>query len=285
MQPVVSGLLVGGIYGLVSMGLSLIFGVMRILNFAQGDLVMLGMYFTWWIVTATRLDPYAVIVLSAPLLFIVGMIIYRFLIRPIHSADDTPQLLVTLGVSIVFQNVALLVMKADPRFLTVGYSQKYYDVAGILINQAQLISFMIAAACTALVAWLLTRTDVGKGLRATVDDVEMAQMVGIKSRRIYLLSFGLGAALAGIGGTALMVYYPASPTVGSVFLIIAFVSVVLGGMGNVVGAYLAGMIVGVVQQLSATFFSVDLQNVGVFILFIILLLFRPNGLFQRGRTV
>jgi len=281
LQSIISGILIGGIYGLVSMGLSLIFGVMRIVNFAHGELVMLAMYGTFFGVTLLSMDPFLTIVLTAPLLFLIGVAIQKYFVQSLIGPNDTPQLLLTVGISLLLQNIVLILFTADHRSLFTDYAIVYYNVGGISINKAQLYAFIVALLCSAAMSLFLTRTDMGKALRATVNDLEMAELVGIDTKKIYMIAFGIGAMLAGIGGSALMSYYPANPTVGHQFLVIAFVSVVMAGMGNALGAFISGMIIGVIQQLTATYIAVDMQNVAIFVLFILLLVFRPNGIFSR----
>lgn len=281
MQSIVSGILIGGIYGLVSMGLSLIFGVMRIVNFAHGELVMLAMYGTFFSVTLLGLDPFVTILLTAPILFLVGIVIQKYFVQSLIGPNDTPQLLLTVGISLLLQNLILILFTADSRSLLTDYATVYYNLGDIAINKAQLYAFIVSAVCSVAMSLFLNKTDLGTALRATVNDLEMAELVGINTTKIYTVAFGIGAMLAGVGGSALMSYYPASPTVGMHFLVIAFVSVVMGGMGNVMGAFVSGIIIGVIQQLTAAYIAVDMQNVAIFVLFILLLLFKPNGIFTR----
>jgi branched-chain amino acid transport system permease protein len=279
LQAIVSGILIGGIYGLVSMGLSLVFGVMRIVNFAHGELVMLGMYGTFFTAMIFGVDPFLTIIVVAPSLFFLGIYIQKYLIQSVVGADDTPQLLITVGISLFLQNVILIFFSADYRSLNSDYAVTYLSAGPVVLNKAQLFAFIVAAVCSALMAYFLTRTDLGKALRATVNDLDMAELVGVNTKKMYKVTFGLGTLLAAIGGSALITYYPASPTVGHHFLIIAFVCVVMGGMGNVMGAFASGILIGVIQQVTATYIGIGMQNIAIYILFITLLLFRPNGIF------
>jgi branched-chain amino acid transport system permease protein len=279
MQAIVTGILVGGIYGIVSMGLSLIFGVMRIINFAHGELVMLGMFAAYFTATLAGLDPFISILLVIPIMLILGFVIQKFFIQSLIEEDHTSQLLVTLALSLILQNLMMMLLGPNSRTLHSNYTNTYLNWGIVDVNLAQLIAFLISIVVSVVMAWILLKTDIGKSLRATVDDREMAELVGINTERLYLIAFGISTVLAGIGGSILVTYYPVSPTVGSQFIVIAFVAVVLGGMGNVLGAFAAGIIIGIIQQLTAAYWDVGMQDIVVFFLFIILLLYKPNGIF------
>lgn len=282
-QAVISGILVGGVLGLVSMGLSLVFGVVRIVNFAHGELVMLGMYGTFLLYTGVSIPPPFSIVIVAPLLFVFGVLLYRVLFEPVvlGSTELLPQLSLTVGISFAIQTIALWIFSPNYRSVQMSWTTTYYNVGEVFINQAQLIAFLVSLVVSFLL-WLgLARTDLGRAMRAMVDDREVAQMMGINSRRIYGIAVGTSAALAAVGGNILMTYYPASPTVGLQFLPLAFVAVVMGGMGNVLGAFVGGIIVGIVQQVTGVYVAYQLQNAGLMLVFIAVLLLRPSGLFGK----
>ncbi len=282
-QAVISGILVGGVLGLVSMGLSLVFGVVRIVNFAHGDLIMLGMYGTLLLYTGVSIPPPFSILIVAPLLFVFGVLLYRVLFEPVvlGSTELLPQLSLTVGISFAIQTIALWIFSPNYRSVQMSWTTTYYNVGEVFINQAQLIAFLVSLVVSFLL-WLgLARTELGRAMRAMVDDREVAQMMGINSRRIYGIAVGTSAALAAVGGNILMTYYPASPTVGLQFLPLAFVAVVMGGMGNVLGAFVGGIIVGIVQQVTGVYVAYQLQNAGLMLVFIAVLLLRPSGLFGR----
>lgn len=287
LQTVTTGIFLGGLYGLISSGLSLIFGITRIVNFAHGDFVTLGMYGTFVAFASFGLHPLLSLPLVAVLMFGVGILVYGlFIVRTMNQKTDRPddthisQIVITLALGILIENALLLVFSPGQRSVT-GVLTGFYSVGGISINKAQLFAFVIAALCFAALYAFLNYTSFGRATQAAVDDEDMAVMVGIDTRRIYAVSFGLGISLAAVAGAILVTYYPVTPTTGASFLAIAFVTVVLGGLGNVVGAFLAGLIIGVIQQLTATYVAIDLQNVGLFVLFILILLLRPNGLMGR----
>lgn len=283
LQAIVSGILVGGVLGLVSMGLSLVFGVVRIINFAHGELVMLGMYGTFLLYTGMTIPPPFSILIVAPLLFVFGVLLYRGLFEPVvtGSTELLPQLSLTVGISFALQTIAQWVFSPTQRSIQMSWTTTYYDVGEVFINQAQLIAFLVSLVVSLLLWLFLARTDLGRAMRAIVDDREVAQMMGINSRRIYAIAVGASAALAAVGGNILMTYYPTSPHVGLQFLPLAFVAVVMGGMGNVLGAFLGGIIVGIVQQVTGVYVAFQLQNAGLLLVFIAVLLLRPSGLFGK----
>ncbi len=283
LQAMVSGILVGGVLGLVSMGLSLVFGVVRIVNFAHGELVMLGMYGTFLLYTGMALPPTVSMLIVAPILFVFGVLLYRVLFEPvvIGSTELLPQLSLTVGISFGLQTIAQWVFSPTLRSIQMSWTTTYYDVGEVFVNKAQLIAFGVSLVVSLGLRLFLARTDLGRAMRAIVDDREVAQMMGINSRRIYGVAVGASAALAGIGGCILMTYYPTFPHVGLQFLPLAFVAVVMGGMGNVLGAFIGGIIVGIVQQVTGVYVAFQLQNAGLLLVFIAVLLFRPSGLFGK----
>src|SRR5512146_549593 len=284
LQSVLSGLLVGGVYALIGIGLTIIFGVMRVINFAHGDLLMLGMYATWWIFTKTGLDPYLALVLVVPLMFALGALLQRVFIDRILNALPQNQILLTIGLGLIMSNSMMLAFTSDYRILTTSYSSASFDVAGLSVSQPLLYSFLITAAITAALFWFLQRTDTGQAIRATAQDREAAQLMGINVRWTGVLSFGIGSALAGAAGTLIAPTYYIYPQVGSAFTLKAFVIVVLGGMGSVVGATLGGVIIGITESLAAIYVASGLKELVVFVLFLALLLFRPAGLLGKSRA-
>lgn len=284
LQTLASGVLVGGLYGLFSSGLTLIFGITRVINFAHGDFVTLGMFGAVLLFTSLGLSPLLGIVPVAVVSFALGAIVYKLVvrrtlsIRGISAVDaQHGQLVLTLAVSILISNLLLMAFGPSPRAVQ-GVLPAVYDVFGVFIAQARLVSFGIALAVFLVLYHLLQRTLYGKAIRATVDDRDMAAMVGIDPNKVYAVSFSVGIMLTGVAGCVLATYYPVTPTTGANFLIIAFVTVVMGGLGNVVGAFVAGLLVGVIQQLTAIYVAVDLQDVGLFLVFVLVLVLRPQGI-------
>lgn len=284
LQSVLSGILVGGVYALIGIGLTIIFGVMRVINFAHGDLLMLGMYVTWFIFTKTGLDPYVALIATAPLLFLWGAFLQKTLINRVLNALPQNQILLTIGLGLIMSNTMLLIFTSDYRILTTSYSSSSFDVFGLSVSQPLLISFLITVAITAALFWFLQRTDIGQAIRATAQDRDAAQLMGINVRWTSVLSFGIGSALAGTAGALIAPTYYIYPQVGGAFTLKAFVIVVLGGMGSIVGATLGGLIIGVTESLSAIYVASGLKELVVYVLFLALLLFKPSGLLGKSRA-
>jgi branched-chain amino acid transport system permease protein len=286
LQSVLSGVLVGGVYALIGIGLTIIFGVMRVTNFAHGELLMLGMYATWAIYTLTNgaIDPYVSILITAPLLFLWGAFLQKAFINRILNALPQNQILLTIGLGLVMSNTVMLAFTSDYRILTTSYSSSSFNIGDISVSVPLLYSFLITAAVTAALYWFLLKTDTGQAIRATAQDREAAQLMGINVRWTSTLAFGIGAALAGIAGALIAPTYYIFPQVGSTFTLKAFVIVVLGGMGSVVGATLGGIIIGLTESLSAVYIASGLKELVVFVLFLALLLFKPSGLLGKTRA-
>jgi branched-chain amino acid transport system permease protein len=284
LQSVLSGILVGGIYALIGIGLTLIFGVMRVTNFAHGELLMLGMYLTWGLFKWLHLDPFLSIVVVAPALFLWGAFLQRAFINRVLNALPQNQILLTIGLGLVMSNGIMLGFTSDYRILTTSYSSSSYDLAGISVSKPLLFAFLITVAITVGLYGFLLKTDTGQAIRATAQDREAAQLMGINVRWMSVLAFGIGAALAGIAGALISPTYYIFPQVGSTFTLKAFVIVVLGGMGSVVGATLGGVIIGLTESLAAVYIAGGLKDLVVFVLFLALLLFKPSGLLGKTRA-
>ena len=278
-QSLLNGILIGGVYALVAVGLNLIFGVMRIINFAHGSIMMIGMFTAYWAVTLLHLDPYVSIVLVIPILFGIGAAFQQFLITPIIRAPEHNQLLLTLGVSLFLENFAVFVWSPDYRVMHTRYSDINYYVGDISISLVKLLAFLLAVGCTGALYLLLKKTDLGKAIRAASEEPEGSVLMGINVKRVYLISFGIGCACAGVAGAALAPFFPVYPYVGDLFVITAFVVIVLGGMGSFVGAFVGGIIIGVADSVGAMLLPAAMKSVISFALFILILLFKPSGLF------
>ncbi len=283
-QSLLNGVLIGGVYSLVAIGLTLIFGVMKIINFAHGSLMMLGMYVCYWTATLLPVNPYATLVVVIPVLFLVGVLIQRYLINPIITAPEHNQLLLTLGVSLFLDNLALFLWTPDYRVLSTPYAQINFYLGDISFSLVRLLAFGLAMLCTAILYLVLTKTDLGKAIRAASEEPDGAILMGINVRRIYWICFGIGAACAGVAGAAIAPFFPVYPQVGSLFVITAFVVVVLGGMGSFLGAFVGGIIIGVADSVGAMLLPGSMKAIISFTLFILILLFRPNGLFGGRRA-
>lgn len=281
-QLVLSGIFIGGIYALMSMGLTLIFGVLRVVNFAHGEFLMLGMYGAWAVTRLLGLNPYLAAIAVVPAMFLFGAIVHQIIIRP---SLDKPHLVVvfaTMGLSIFMQNVALMVMTADlwdvpPMFGSSVHVGPFYFKAELLLG------FAITILCTLALQWMIRSTFLGKAIRATVQDGEAAMLMGVPVPRIFLITFAGGSALVGVAACVMMPLFSVFPTVGLNFVLIAFVIVVLGGMGSIEGALLGGICIGVVQSLSGYYIAPAFGQMFFFILFLVVMIFRPNGLLgQKG---
>jgi branched-chain amino acid transport system permease protein len=290
-QYVVTGLLVGGVYALMSIGLALIFGVMRVVNFAQGDFMMLGMYLTYYLAVGCHVDPLLGALLAIPPFFLVGLIVHRGLLARVTGGGDPErqmdaQLILTLGLSLIITNATTMILSPMPRTIRVGYATQALALGPVLVNQARSYAFAVAVFLAAAVYALLTRTDLGKALRAAADEPEAAAYQSIDVRTMHGVAFGLGVALVAAAGGLLATYHPIEPTVAGNFIVLMFVAVVLGGLGSVPGAYVGGLLIGLVQSVTLLILPLQLQNAGVFVAFLVVLYLRPQGLFgRRLRTV
>ena len=279
LQSLIDGLLMGGVYSLVAIGLTLIFGVMRVVNFAHGALMMLGMYTTYWSFTLLHIDPYLSILICIPVLFLIGAIFQKFLISRILDAPEHNQLLLTLGVSLFLENLVVFLWSPDYRVTRTSYEFAYLYLGEISISLLRVLAFATSMIVAAVIYLLLTKTDMGKAIRAASEEPRGALLMGINVRRLYWITFGIGAACAGVAGSATAPFFPAYPTVGGIFVITAFMVVVLGGMGNVLGAFVGGLIIGLADAVGGMLFPGAMKSLISFVLFILILLFKPTGLF------
>ncbi|WP_209124266.1 branched-chain amino acid ABC transporter permease [Alkalihalobacillus sp. BA299] len=278
-QSLVDGLLMGGIYGLVAIGLTLIFGVMKVINFAQGALMMLGMYVTYWAFTLMGINPYLSLPLSAIALFFIGAFIQRSVLSKMINAPEHNQLLVTLGIMLIIENLALVLWSPDLRSIKVEELTQTLNIGSIGINIPKFIAFVFAIVLAIGLFWFLKHSMIGKAIRATSVDRQGASLVGIATAKINYITFGLGAALAAVAGSLITPFFYTSPTVGATFILKAFVVVVLGGLGNFIGAIVGGLIIGVAEALGGAVLPGTLKELMTYIIFIAILLVKPNGLF------
>jgi branched-chain amino acid transport system permease protein len=263
----------------VSIGLTLIFGVMNVVNFAHGEFLMLAMYLTYWLFHYFHLDPYLAIFLVTPALFIVGVLTQKLIMQYLVDKEHYTQIFATVGLSIAMANAALFFWKADYRMVKTSYTTSVIEVGQLVVSYPRLVSFLVAIAITFLLFVFLKYTYLGKAIRATSQDNQGAKLMGVNIRRVYVITLGIGSACVGVAGALLMPIYYAFPNVGLQFVLIAFVCVVLGGMGNITGAFFGGLIVGLVESFSGFFIGPDLKEAVYFIVFILVLLIKPSGLF------
>lgn len=282
LQSLLNGLLIGGVYSLMAIGLTLIFGVMRIVNFAHGSIIMLGMYSAYWAVILLHVDPYISILISFPILFLIGISFQKFLINPILNSPEHNQLLLTLGVSLFLENFAVFMWSPDYRIMKTRYAEINFYIGDISISLVRLLAFGLAILLAAMLYLVLTKTDLGKAIRAASEEPKGAMLMGINIKRIYLVSFGIGVACAGMAGAAITPFFPIYPYVGGLFVITTFVVVVLGGMGNLLGAFLGGLIIGLAESIGAMFLPGSMKSIISFTIFVLILLFKPTGLFGRN---
>jgi len=282
-QILVFGILVGALYGLVALGLSLVFGVTKILNVAHGELVMLGGYASFWAFSQLGLDPYLTIIISFVSLFLIGAFLYRLIFsRTVKLPEETKiknTLLVAFGLSIILQNLALRFWSADERGITASYLGTAFTVLGIRFPVVRLANLAVAVFFLVALQLFLRKTYTGKAIRATVQNWEAASLMGINIHKVYLISFAIGAALAGVAGTLVAVNYSIQPSMGLTWTLKALIVMVLGGLGSIPGTLVGGLILGVTESTTSYFISSNYREVAGLVLFLLVLIFRPQGLF------
>jgi branched-chain amino acid transport system permease protein len=282
---VVSGLVMGSVYALAAVGLTIIFGVLRVVNFAHGEFLMLGAYSTFFLVNYLGVDPYFLLPVTFVLFFTFGVLVQRTLIRW-APPDPSIVLVILVGLMLILQNGALMLWKSDFRTLHTAYLNLTLQlpVLGIRINAGKIGAMVISLIAFALLAIFLNRTTIGIAMRALAQDREAARMVGINTQRLDAVSFGLGVGVAAVAGNALVVFFPIFPLVGIQFILKSFVIVVLGGMGSILGSLVGGLLIGVVESISGTYLPSGWENFVVYALFVLVLLLRPQGLFGKVTT-
>ncbi|HEX9822093.1 MAG TPA: branched-chain amino acid ABC transporter permease [Methylomirabilota bacterium] len=280
-QGLLSGLLFGGVYSLMAVGLTLIFGVMRVVNFAHGDMMVWGMYLAFILATRAGVDPYLSFVVCAAALFGLGVIVQRGLVDRIVEAPHEMQILLMLGVALVLENLALLVFGPEPARVRSPLGQLTWELGPLYVDVARLVTFAVAIVLT-LALWLfLYRTELGRLIRASADNHYGALVIGADVRRIYATAFGIGAACVGAAGALVSPILPFQPATGLALSVTSFNIVIIGGMGSLVGAFIGGLLVSVAESLGAVFLRPSLKELFSFSLLIVILLFRPAGLFGK----
>lgn len=279
LQLLISGMLLGGLYGLLSVGLTLIFGVLKVINFAHGEFLMLGMYATLAFSSFFHLDPFLSLPFVLISFFLFGILVNYFIIRRTVDAPHVVQIFATVGLSIVLSNIALMFWKADYRYLKTSYSETMLYLGASVINMPRLLTFLVALILTFILFYLVKKTYVGKAIRATAQNRAAATLMGINTNRIFMITMGIGTACVGVAGNLLIQLYPVNPSTGFSFVTIAFVVVVLGGLGSLPGALIGGIIVGIIETFSGFYLGTDLNQIAYFVIFVAILIFRPWGLF------
>ena len=279
LAAVVGGLLTGGVYALIAVGLTLIYGVLHIVNFAHGSLLMVAMFAAWVLSARLGIDPYASLPLLSLAMFGVGWALYAGVIGRVSRGEDRAMLLATLGVAVVLDNAALVVFGADTRSVDTAYGFAMVELGPLLLPVPKLVSFAVSLGIGALLWALMTRTDTGRAIRAVSREPEGARLVGIRPPRVFALTYGIGTACLGAAACLLLPSFYVSPEVGHVFVLTAFTTVVLGGMGSVPGAVLGGLLIGVTETVGGLLLGESLGPLAVSALFVLVLLLRPAGLF------
>lgn len=283
LTALVSGALLGGLFAITALGLSLVFGVMRLINLVHGELVVLGAYLALELTRHVGLDPLLTIVLVAPALFLIAAPVHRLLLEPLMAKGAEPPLLTTFGLSIIAQNAFVLVWSGDTQSLRAPYGSSSIDVAGLGIPAMYAISFAIALVLCGAVHALLQRTGLGREIRASSEDADAASALGVDVTRVHAFVYGLAAACAAVGGVLVGLTFSFTPTTGLTYLLTGFVVVVLGGLGSVKGTLLGALLLGVIESVGASFFGDGYRDFIGFVAFLIVLSLRPQGLFGRVR--
>ena len=281
LQGVVSGLLFGGVYSLMAVGLTLIFGVMRVVNFAHGDMMVWGMYVAYMLATRAGVDPYVGFVVCAGALFALGFLVQRGLVDRIISAPHEMQILMMLGVALVLENVALIAFGPEPTRVRSPLAATAVWLGPIFVDVARLVTFVVAVALTLSLWVFLFKTDLGRTIRAAADNTYGALVIGTDVRRVYAVAFGVGAACVGAAGALVSPILPFQPPTGLSLSVASFNIVIIGGMGSLLGAFVGGLLVSLAESLGAVFLKPSLKELFSFSLLIVILLFRPAGLFGR----
>ncbi|MHC2995766.1 MAG: branched-chain amino acid ABC transporter permease [Candidatus Atribacteria bacterium] len=283
-QVLLIGVLLGGIYSLVSVGLTLLFGVVKVVNFAHGEFLMIGMYISYWMWQMfDGLDPLMSLFVVIPSLFFFGALIYWTLLRPVMERKDESKIALTVGISMIFQNLALIMFTGNYRVVHTTYSDNVIRTSsGITVGYPELIAFIAVILMSVGLGYFLIKTDTGKAMRAVAQDSEMAQLLGIDPDRTYAMAVSLAIAVTGACGSIIVSYLYVFPLVGSPFTLISFIIVIIGGLGNVKGAFVCGIIVGVTEAFGIYFISADSGVMLSFILLVLVLIFRPRGLLTKG---
>jgi branched-chain amino acid transport system permease protein len=305
LQALAAGIFLGCVYGLMCVGLGLIFGVMRVINFAQGDFLMLGMYFTFYLVTSFGafallgpiVAPYVGALLAGPALFVGAYLLHRLLMsritgtRAVGSEGDGQhsQLIFTLGVALVLENGALILFGSEPQSVRTPLASRAWEIpllydsfSAVFLNKASVVAAVLSMIIGAFLYLFINRSRLGKTLRAAADNPTAAIYMGIDVDRAHRVAFGIGAGITAIAGGLVATYHPFQPYVGFEFVIIMYAGVVMGGMGSILGAFWGGLTIGLVQQLATLVMPLQLQNAAIFAVFLLVVLLRPQGLFGRA---
>ena len=283
LQAIIDGLLIGGVYAVISIGLTLVYGVMGIVNFAQAEFLAVGMFVAWFAWAYLGLDPVVAAPLSFAVAFAIGWVVQGQLIARVLSAPPVAQIFLTVGILIVIENGSLLLFGSQFRSVTTSYQTLSLSLGPLFISVPYLIAFAMSLGCGVLLWWFMRTSWLGRAMRATAQNPSAARLMGIDAKLMYKLAFALGVGLTAFGGAVILPYVTVFPGVGGQYVVLMFTVVVLGGLGSVAGAVVGGLAVGVIQSLSSLFFPIQLQNLVLFIVFILVLAIRPQGLIGASR--
>ena len=284
LQGIVNGGLMGSIYGLAALGLTLIFGVIKVINFAHGSCLMVGMYAAYWMVLLTGVNPYIALIVVVPLLFAFGYFLQSIVIKPVLEAqsdvrEPTEVIIVTTGVWYILDNVTLMLFGAEYRVVKTDISGLSYQIGNIIVSAPKMYGFIATIIVSVIVIVFLNRTKMGRSIRAASLDREAASLMGINQYRVYNIAFGIGTATMGVVGCVLIPFYYVFPTVGVIFDVKCFIIVVLGGLGSIPGALIGGVIIGLIESIGAQFIASTWTELIVYVVFLGVLFIRPAGLF------
>ena len=278
-QATINGLMIGGIYALIALGLTMIYGVLKIINFAHGEFVMLGMYVTYVAVSTTGMSPYLSILITIVFMFVVGALVQKYMINRILNAETLNQVLLLAGLSLFMRNLIMMIFSPNNQSINFGLSHYSYLISNYVVNAPRLIAFSVGVALCLFLYYFIKNTKTGKMIRASAQNRMGALLTGIDVNRSFIIAFGIGVTAAGIAGSLLATFYYISPTAGQPFVLTSFVIVVLGTMGNFIGALIGGLIIGLTESYAAIILSPSMKEVVSFSLFILILLFKPSGIF------
>ncbi len=280
-QTIVSGILIGGIYSMIGIGMTLIMGVMGIINLAHGQLMMVAMYITFVLAHYFHIDPYMSLLVAMPALFLLGAFLQKFLLNPLMEVESIlpeNQVLMTVGIGMVLTEIARFIFSSDYKTVKTSYSSSALFIGSISFNVPMCIAFVFALLFTGALFWFLLKTDLGRSIRATAQDKDAATLMGINSNRITIITFGIGSALVAAAGVLLMPIFYLFPDIGGAFTLKAFVITILGGLGSTVGAIFGGIVLGVAETLGATYIGMGYKEMVGYVIFVLVLIFLPGGL-------
>lgn len=281
LQVIISGILLGGVYSLLGLGLSLLFGITRVTNFAHGEFIMIGMFSSLWFYKSFELDPLISVFVVIPISIVIGWILYKLVIGPIIGKGDLVAILTTLGLSTALQNLALMIFGPDQNGVKSALGSSSIQLGDISIGTTRLLIFVLSLLLVALVVFFLNKTYLGKSMKAVAQDERAAKYIGINVKNVYMLTFILSMVLTGIAGSMLTAIYPVYPSIGSYFILISFVVVVIGGLGNIYGLIPGAILIAVIESLSGYYLSTSSKEIMYFLVFLLVLYFKPAGLFGR----